>query len=81
MGFTSLEGEVRLVRAGSAADDEGEVLATGAEVVVEAGDALFFPGEHGDAARNAGDGELVLLLANLYTAGEPPITFVATPEP
>ena len=81
--FTPLEGEVRLVRAGAGAtpEAEGEPLAHGAEVVLEAGDALFFPGEHGDSGRNAGDGPVVLLLANLYTAGEPLLTLMGTPTP
>ena len=82
-GFTSLEGEARLIRAGAAATPgaEGEVLAVGTEVLLTAGDALFFPGEHGDAGRNAGDGPVVLLLANLHTAGEPLLTLMATPTP
>ena len=81
--FTPLEGEVRLVRAGAAAapEAEGEVLAQGTEVLLTAGDALFFPGEHGDSGRNAGDGPLVLLLANLLTEGEPLLTLMATPAP
>ena len=79
--FTPLEGEVRLVRAGATPEAEGEPPAHGAEVVLEAGDALFFPGEHGDSGRNAGDGPLVLLLANLYTAGEPLLTLMGTPTP
>ena len=83
--FTPLEGEARLIRAGTAATPEaqGELLATDTEVTLTAGDALFFPGEHGDSGRNAGDGPLVLLLANLYTAGEPFLTLMAmaTPAP
>ena len=82
-GFTPLEGEARLIRAGAAAtpDAQGETLAHGTEVMLTAGDALFFPGEHGDAGRNAGDGPVVLLLANLHTAGEPLLTLMATPVP
>ena len=84
-GFTPLEGEAWLIRAGTAATPEaqGELLATDAEVMLTAGDALFFPGEHGDSGRNAGDGPLVLLLANLHTAGEPFLTLMAmaTPAP
>ena len=83
LGFTLLEGEARLVRAETAATPgaEGEMLAHGSEVTLTAGDALFFPGEHGDAARNAGDGPVVLLLANLFTEGEPLLTLMATPTP
>ena len=83
LAFTSLEGEARLIRAGTAAtpEAEGEVLAADTEVMLTAGDALFFPDVHSDAARNAGDGPLVLLLANLYTEGEPVLTMMATPTP
>ncbi len=81
MAFTSLQGEAWLTRAGSAPDAQGELLAVDTEVTLNAGDALFFPGEHSDAARNAGDDDLVLLAANLYTAGEPPLTLLATPAP
>ena len=79
--FTPLEGEARLVRAGATPEAEGEPLTHGTEVVLEAGDALFFPGEHGDAGYNAGDAPLVLLLANLHTEGEPLLTLMATPAP
>lgn len=83
LGFTSLEGEVYLFRAGAMAtpEAEGELLAHDTEVTLTAGDSLFFPDEHGDVAYNAGDGPLVLLLANLYTEGEPVLTLIATPTP
>ena len=85
LGFTSLEGEAWLMRAGTTATPEaqGELLAHDTEVTLEAGDALFFPDEHGDSAFNAGDGPLVLWLANLHTAGEPLLTLMdmATPMP
>jgi len=83
LGITSLEGEARLIRAEAAAtpDAQGEMLAHGTEVTLTAGDALFYPGEHGDSARNAGDGPVVLVLANLHTAGEPLLTLMATPAP
>ena len=84
-GFTSLEGEVYFFRAGSMANPEaeGELLAHDTEVTLTAGDALFFPGEHGDSGYNAGDDDLVLLLANLHTEGEPLLTLMdmATPMP
>lgn len=83
LGFTSLEGEAWLIRAGTAATPEaqGELLTHGTEVMLTAGDALFFPDEHGDSARNASDDSVVLLLANLHTAGEPLLTLMATPTP
>lgn len=83
MAFTALEGETYLIRAGSMATPgaEGELLALDTEVTLTAGDALFWPDEHGDEAYNVGEEPLVLLLANLYTAGEPIVTFMATPTP
>ena len=60
---------------------EGEVLAHGTEVTLTAGDSLFFPDEHGDTGYNAGDDEVVLLLANLHTEGEPMLSMMATPTP
>ena len=83
MAFTSLEGEAWLIRAGTTATPEaqGELLAHDTEVTLTAGDALFFPDEHGEAAHNAGDGPLVLLLANLHNEGEPLLMLMATPTP
>ena len=81
--FTPLEGEAYLFRAGSMAtpEAEGELLAHGTEVTLTAGDSLFFPSEHGDTGYNAGDDELVLLLANLFPEGAPLLTLMATPTP
>src|SRR5918994_5755835 len=83
LGFTSLEGEAYLLRAGSLAtpEAEGELLAHDTEVTLTAGDALFWPDEHGDEAYNVGEEPLVLLLANLYTEGDPILTLMdmATP--
>ena len=88
MEFTSLQGEAWLMRAGMAGmaatpEAQGELLAVDTPVMVNAGDKLFFPTEHGDIATNAGDDALVLLLANLHTAGEPMLTLMdmATPTP
>ncbi len=85
MAFTSLEGEAYLIRAGTMATPqaEGELLPLDTEVTLTAGDALFWPDEHGDEAYNVGDEPLVLLLANLYTEGEPILTLMdmATPMP
>ena len=83
LAFTSLEGEAYLFRAGTMAtpEAEGELLAHDTEVTLTAGDALFFPDEHGDVAHNTGDGDVVVLLANLHTEGEPLLTLMATPTP
>src|SRR5215203_1106575 len=85
LGWTVLQGKTRLPRAGAVATPEaqGELVAVDTEVILTAGDALFLPAAHGDDVRNAGDDTLVLLVANLYPAGEPGITFMdmATPMP
>jgi quercetin dioxygenase-like cupin family protein len=85
LGWTVLQGETRLLRAGAVATPEaqGELVAVDTEVILTAGDALFLPAAHGDDVRNAGDDTLVLLVANLYPVGEPGITFMdmATPMP
>jgi mannose-6-phosphate isomerase-like protein (cupin superfamily) len=57
------------------------VVAVDTEVLLSAGDALFLPAAHGDDVRNAGEDTLVLLVANLYPVGEPPIMFMGTPTP
>ena len=47
----------------------GELLIPDTEVIVNAGDTLFFPGEdEGPVAGISGDGPLVLWLENLHTA-------------
>jgi quercetin dioxygenase-like cupin family protein len=85
LGWTVLQGETWLMRAESAATPEaqGELVAIDTEVILTAGDWLLLPAAHGDDVRNAGDDTLVLLVANLYPAGEPGITFMdmATPMP
>jgi len=83
MAFTSLEGEAWLIRAGTTAAPaaQGELLVPDTEVTLSAGDALFLPDAHGDAAHNAGEDPLVVLLANLHTEGEPFVTLMATPAP
>jgi hypothetical protein len=80
MAMTVLVGEAELTRAGST---EIEALATGAEAMLHPGDAVFFPHEHGDVNINAGAEPLVFLVAALYAADQPPITFMtmATPMP
>jgi hypothetical protein len=83
LGFTSLQGEARVLRAGTMATPgaEGEVVAPNTDIELNAGDALFFPDEHGDRAWVVGDEPVVLLLAHLYTEGEPILTLMATPTP
>ena len=83
LGWTVLQGETRLLRAGTVATPEaqGELVAVDTEVILTAGDALFLPAAHGDDVRNAGDDTLVLLVANLYPVGEPGIMFMGTPTP
>ena len=78
MAMTPLQGEPALTRAGAT---EAQALALDTEVLLNPGDAVFFAGEHGDVNCNAGDSPLVFLVAALYDADEPPITFMATPMP
>ena len=85
LGITVLEGEASLTRAGAGATPEAqaEPVPLGAEVVLDPGDVLFFAGPHGDSARNAGDGTLVVWLASLFTEGEPYLMLMemGTPTP
>ena len=83
LGWTVIQGETWLMRAESAATPEarGELVAIDTEVILTAGDWLLLPAAHGDDVRNAGDDTLVLLVANLYPVGEPPIMFMGTPTP
>ena len=82
-GYTPLGGTVRLTRAGAATPAAGgtpaaaEALPIGTEVLLTAGDWLFFePTEPTgstptDVIRNAGDDDVVLLIAGLTRVGEP----------
>jgi hypothetical protein len=70
-GYTPLDGNVQMTRAAvDGTVTPAELPAMGAEVVLEAGDWLFVE-DPGDAFRNAGEEEVVLLVAGLTRIGEP----------
>lgn len=76
-GYTALGGTIQMTRAavdGTATPPEVPEL--GVEVVLEPGDWLFVE-DPGDAFRNAGDGEVVLLVAGLTRVGEPFTTLMS----
>ncbi len=92
-GYTALGGTALLTRAGAtgtptagAAPAPGEQLPIGEEVILTAGDWLFVEDPQDDV-RNAGDDDVVLLIAGLTRAGEPFTQFMegmemgATPAP
>lgn len=77
MGMTPLVGNGILLRSG---DSEGQPIELDVEIMLEAGDAVFFDGVHGDVNRTIGDVPLVFLVTALYPIDQPPITVMATPE-
>lgn len=86
--WTTGEGTPLLTRAAAAAaiaagtPTPPEPLAAGQEVVLEAGDAVFYDGQTTHEVRNDGADEAVVLYAALRVADQPGITFVeATPAP
>jgi len=82
-GYTPLGGSVRLTRAAvGGTPTPAEEVPMGTEVILTAGDALFLEDPQ-DEIRNAGEDDVVLLIAALMPAGEPFTTFtedVATPS-
>jgi len=89
IGFTVYKGPLRLIRAGTATPGAapgtaGEVVPPGTEVLLEAGDWLYYEKDVVESARNAGEGEAVFLLSTLYEAGQPLAVFTnpeGTPIP
>jgi hypothetical protein len=86
-GYTALGGTVRLTRAaGAGTPSPAETMPVGTEVVLDPGDWLFVEDPQDDI-RNAGEGNVVLLVAGLTRVGEPFTTFMpgmsagATPTP
>jgi quercetin dioxygenase-like cupin family protein len=70
-GYTALGGTIQMTRAaGDGTVTPAEVPELGVEVVLQSGDWLFVE-DPGDAFRNAGDDEVVLLVAGLTRIGEP----------
>lgn len=86
IGWTTGAGQPLLTRArtGAAASSPvpAEPLAVGAEVVLQAGDAVFYDQTATHDVRNAGSEPAVVLYAALRQADAPGIAFVeATPAP
>ena len=71
-GYTALSGTARLTRAAAdgASPAPAEDLAMGTELTLNAGDVLFVE-DPGDAIRNVGQDDVVLLIAGLTRVGEP----------
>lgn len=75
-GYTALGGTVQLTRAAIAGTPSPpEVMPIGTEVILTAGDWVFVE-ESEDDIRNAGDDDVVLLVAGLNPAGVPFTTFM-----
>ncbi len=79
-GYTALGGTIQLTRAavGSTATPS-EALPIGTEVLLTAGDWLFVEDPQDDI-RNAGEEDVVLLIAGLTPVGEPFTTFMENME-
>lgn len=70
-GYTPRDGTIQLTRAAvDGTVTPAEIPAMDVEVVLEAGDWLFVE-DPGDAFRNAGEDEVVLLVAGLTRIGDP----------
>ena len=71
-GYTPLSGTIELTRAAApgATPAPAEEPAVGTEIILNAGDVLYVE-EPGDAIRNAGEEDVVLLIAGLTRVGEP----------
>ena len=71
-GYTPLSGTIELTRAAAAGATPApaEEPAVGTEIMLNAGDVLYVE-EPGDAIRNAGEEDVVLLIAGLTRVGEP----------
>ena len=90
LGYTALGGTALLTRAASDGTPvPAEQMPIGTEVILTAGDWLFVEDPQDDI-RNAGDDDVVLLIAGLTRVGEPFTTFMediggmdtgATPTP
>jgi hypothetical protein len=78
MGMTPLVGNGTLLRSG---ETEAKPLELNVEIMLEAGDAAFFDGIHGDVNRTIGDTPVVFLVTALYPTDQPPITLMGTPSP
>ena len=79
-GYTTLGGTVQLTRAAvGGTPSPAEAVSLGAEVVLSPGDWVFVEDPQDDA-RNAGDDDVVVLIAGLTRVGEPFTTFMGDME-
>ncbi len=79
-GYTALGGTIRLTRAAvDGTPTPAEAVPMGTEVILTKGDALFVEDPQ-DEIRNAGDDDVVLLIAGLTPVGEPFTTLMETME-
>jgi hypothetical protein len=70
-GYIHLGGTARLTRAGAeVTPTSGEAMPVGEEVILNPGDWLFVEDPQDDI-RNAGEDDVVLLIAGLTVVGEP----------
>jgi quercetin dioxygenase-like cupin family protein len=71
-GWTLLEGTAHVVRGAASGNSEVEDLSEpGTEVMLEAGDAIYYEDDVVHTARGASDDQTVLLASGVLTAGEP----------
>jgi hypothetical protein len=76
-GYTALGGTIQLTRAAvDGTPTPAEAVPMGTEVILTKGDALFVEDPQ-DEIRNAGEEDVVLLIAGLTPVGEPFTTFFA----
>ncbi len=79
-GYTPLGGTIQLTRAAvNGTPTPAEAVPMGTEVILTKGDALFVEDPQDDI-RNAGDDDVVLLIAGLTPVGEPFTTFMENME-
>ncbi len=79
-GYTALGGTVQLTRAAvGGTPTPAETMPMGTEVILNPGDWLFVEDPQDDV-RNAGQDDVVLLIAGLTRVGEPFTTFMAGME-
>ncbi|MDP9369798.1 MAG: cupin domain-containing protein [Chloroflexota bacterium] len=79
-GYTALGGTIQLTRAAAGGTPSpAEAMPIGTEVILTAGDSLFADDPQDDV-RNAGDDDVVILVAGLTRAGEPFTTFMTGME-
>lgn len=82
LGWTLVSGTAQLVRGSAAGGTATEdVTATGADVILNPGDAIFYEDDVVHTARNAGEGPAIVLVGFLLEAGQPLLLPAGTPTP